>query len=141
MAEIDKHMTVAEAMQHRSPGIKVNLALWADAFRIRLDEFELRHIEEYRSLLREPWVHRHQINCEVESLLDLLESADCGEVLRSEYQPLEDPDVLPANERAALSERARVYVAKLEARIEELRHENRSVGDRLRKANWARWKR
>lgn len=140
MQEITPEMTVRDAMPFLSPAQRINLQPWADEFGIELREFHIGHIKTYEHL-RLRTASRVEVNAEVSTLLDLLESVGAGEEIRRRYQPLRDPDELSSEERASLPERALKYIEKLEARVEELEARGYRTEDRLRKANWAKWSR
>ena len=139
MERISAEMTVREALPLLSPAIQINLQYWAAEFDIPLREFCLDHIRTYENqrLLSES---RHVVNAEVSTLLGLLESAGVGEELRRGYEPLRDPAELSPKERAALPERALQYIEKLERELKNINARNDHIQNRLRKANWARWK-
>lgn len=130
-------MTVREALQFRSPVEQISLSRWSEWFDIRLREFHLGHIRTYETdRLRE--VDRHTVNCEVSTLLGLVASIGVGDASLKGHRPLQDPDELTVEERAALPERVKNYLEMLENEIEGLTAKNGQVSDRLRKANWAR---
>jgi Tfp pilus assembly protein PilN len=80
------------------------------------------------------------VNAEVSTLLNLLDLVGVGDEIRNRYQPLREPDELSTEERASLSERTLKYIEKLESELQQVSDEKNRIRDRLRKANWARWK-
>ena len=139
MNRVSGEMTVREALPLLSPAEQVSLNVWAEEFGIKLREFHLGHIKTYEEQ-RLQVASREVVNAEVSVLLSLLDSVGAGDQIRRRYQPLRAPDELSANERASLPERALKYIEKLEHEIQELRARNYGIQNRLRKANWARWK-
>jgi len=140
MQRITAEMTVREALPLLSPAEQISLQYWAAEFGTPLCEFHLGHIRTYE-LQRLQTETLYTVNAEVSVLLRLLESIGLGDQIRQRYQPLRDPDELSPEERAALPERARNYIEKLEDEIKEFEAQNSHTKDRLRKANWARWSR
>lgn len=139
MERVDREMTVSDALQFCSPAQQMNLKYWADSFGLRLGEFHIGHIKTYESeRLRDASLQ--VVNAEVSTLLSLLDSVGVGDEIRKRYQPLREPDELSPEERATLPERARKYIENLESELRRVTDEKNRVGDRLRKANWAKWR-
>lgn len=137
MQGMDREMTVSQALQFCSPAQQMNLKYWAESFGLKLGEFHIGHIKTYESeRLREASLQA--VNAEVSTLLGLLDSVGVGEEIGRRYRPLREPEELSSEERAALPERARKYIEKLESELQSVTVEKNRVGDRLRKANWAR---
>jgi hypothetical protein len=138
--QITGDMTVREILPLLYPAQQISLQCWAREFGIPLREFHLGHIRTYESQ-RLQVETRDVVNAEVSTFLDLLEAAGVGDEIRKRYQPLRDPDELSPEERAALPQRVLQYIEKLEGELDELEARNHRTEDRLRRANWAQWKR
>jgi hypothetical protein len=107
---------------------------------VKLGEFHIGHIVTYQSQ-RAKEADSHTIDCELGTLLHLLEDLGLGEEIRKAYRPLMNRDVLTLEERNALPERARLYIERLDRELQDLRHGSERLRDDLRRANWARWRR
>lgn len=139
MNGINGEMTVKEALQFCSPDQQINLAHWAESFGLKLREFHIGHIKTYESE-RQDEADLHTINCEVGTLLILLHSISVGAEVRKSYQALREPDELSSEEKAALPDKVRKYIETLEGELRDLMVNNNRITNRLRKANWARWR-
>jgi hypothetical protein len=71
--------------------------------------------------------------------LDIPLPSIAGEI-KEGYRPLREPDELSPEERAALPERVQKYIEMLESELQKVAAESGRTVDRLRKANWARWR-
>jgi len=140
MQKITQEMTVRDALPFLSPAQQINLRPWAEEFGIQLREFHIGHTKTYENL-RLRVASREDVNAEVSTLLDLLDSVGAGEEIRKLYHPLREPDELSSEERASLPEWALKYIEKLEGELRELEARNHQTENRLRKANWAKWSR
>jgi hypothetical protein len=139
MEGITAEMTVREALRFCSPAQQMNLRHWAESFGLKLCEFHIGHIKTYESE-RQREASLQVVNAEVSTLLSLLDSAGVGGEIKERYRPLREPDELSPQERAALPEGVRKYIEKLESELQRTNTESGRTADRLRKANWARWR-
>ena len=139
MHGIDPEMTVQEALQFCSPAQQVNLKYWAESFRVKLCEFHIGHIKTYEDDRRRE-VSLQVVNTEVSTLLGLLKSAGVGGGIERYYRSLQGPIELSPEERSALPEKVAKYIEKLEAELRRSAAENDRIGNRLRKANWTKWR-
>lgn len=139
MEGINGEMTVREAMQFCSPAQQMNLQHWTESFGLKLREFHIGHIKTYESE-RQGEAPLQVVNSEVSTLLSLLDSAGVGGEIKGCYHPLQEPDELSPEDKAALPERVQKYIEKLEAELRNVTAKSDRAADRLRKANWARWR-
>lgn len=110
----------------------MNLRHWADSFALKLCAFHIGHIKTYESD-RQREASLQVVNAEVSTLLSLLDSAGVGGEIEKRYRPLRKPDELSPEERAALPERVRKYIEKLESELQSTTTESGRTADRLRK--------
>jgi hypothetical protein len=134
MERINGEMTVREALQFCSPAQH-----WAESFVLKLRDFHIGHIKTYESE-RQCEASLQVVNSEVSTLLSLLDSAGVGSEIKDRYRPLREPDELSPEERAALPERVQKYIEKLETELREVTARSDRTANRLRKANWSRWR-
>jgi hypothetical protein len=139
MERITGEMTIRETLQFCSPAQQMNLRYWAESFGLQLRDFHIGHIKTYESE-RQSQASLQAINSEVLTLLSLLDSAGVGGEIKERYRPLREPDELSSEERAALPERAQKYIEKLENELQKVTTESGRTADRLRKANWAKYR-
>jgi hypothetical protein len=132
-------MTVGETLQYCSPAQQMNLRYWAESFGLQLCDFHIGHIKTYESE-RQGQASLQVINSEVSTFLSLLDSAGVGGEIKGCYRPLREPDELSPEERATLPERVQRYIEKLENELQKVVTESGRTTDRLRKANWAKWR-
>jgi hypothetical protein len=118
----------------------MNLKPLAEMFGVKVADLHIGHIVTYQNQ-RGREVDSHTIDCEVGTLLHLLDDLSLGEEIRKVYRPLRNRDVPTPEERSALSERARLYIERLERELHGLRNGSERLKDDLRRANWARWRR
>jgi hypothetical protein len=137
--EIHAQMTLKELLPFCFPAQAMNLKPLAEMFDVKLCDFQIGHVVTYQTQ-RATEMDPHTIDCEVGTLLHLLEGLGLGEELRKVYRPLKERDEPTPEEREALPERVRLYIEKLERELRSLRVDNERVADRLRRANWARWR-
>jgi hypothetical protein len=139
MERITGEMTVKETLRFCSPAQQMNLRYWAESFGLQLCDFHIGHIKTYESE-RQGQASLQVINSEVSTLLSLLDSAGVGGEIKGCYRPLREPDELSPEERATLPERVQRYIEKLENELQKVVTESGRTSDRLRKANWAKWR-
>jgi len=139
MERITGEMTIGEALRFCSPAQQMNLRHWAESFGLKLCEFHIGHIKTYESE-RQREASLQVVNSEVSTLLSLLDSAGIAGEIKERYRPLREPDELSPEERAALPERVQKYIETLESELQKVAAESGRTVDRLRKANWARWR-
>lgn len=138
--EIHAQMTPREVLPFCFPAQAMNLKPLAEMFDVKLCDFNIGHVVAYQTQ-RALQMDAHTIDCEVGTLLHVLQELNLGEEIRKVYCPLKNRDVPTPGERDALPERVRLYIEKLEREVQSLRFESERVTDDLRRANWARWRR
>jgi hypothetical protein len=90
--EIHAQMTLAEVLQFCGPAQAMNLKPLAEMFDVKLCDFHIGHIVTFQTR-RATEMDQHTTDCEVGTLLHLLEDLGLGEEIRKVYRPLKNRDV------------------------------------------------
>jgi hypothetical protein len=138
MAQIQKTMTIQQAVPLWDDPRSVHLKSWAEKFEVPLDEFHYGHIVTYEQERLAEKVSYPMVSTEVSALRALLKHVGLGAEIESHYLTPLSKVKLTEEEVRGLSLRARAYIEYLEREVSGLSASEAKMKGTLRKINWGR---